>query len=139
MSKSGGGRPMSWIRTFHLVLSMGLVFFMAWWAWKHHPVRRVWQQSAATAPHHGAGIAAATSVGSGFGDRLRMVWPFLWPDLALGSFAAFLFIVGTGVYAKRLEIWLEAHGSGQLAELRGIGMESQAIEANKGRRGGVMQ
>lgn len=130
---------MSWVRTLHLVLCMGLAFYLGWWAWKHHPIRQVWLQTAGKAAHHATGFAALGNSGPGFGERLSLIWPYLWPDLALGSFALLLFIVGTGVYAKRLEIWLEAHGSGQLAELRGIGLEAQAIEANKGRRGGVMQ
>src|ERR1035438_7720699 len=137
MSKAGGGRPMSWIRALHLIFSFALAFYFGWWAWMHHPVRAVWLKAVAAAPRHGSGLSA--HLGAGFGERLHLVWPYLWPDLALGGFAVLLFIVGTGVYAKRLEIWLEAHGSGQLAELRGIGLESQTVEANKGRRGGVMQ
>jgi hypothetical protein len=60
------------------------------------------------------------------------------PDFLGGLGVLFLFSLGTGVYVRRFEVWLEAHQAGEAAALRGVGLDQAALGANKDRKKGAI-
>jgi hypothetical protein len=60
------------------------------------------------------------------------------PDLLGGLSVLFLFSLGTGVYVRRFEVWLEAHQAGEAAAIRGVGLDRAALGANKDRKKGAI-
>lgn len=60
------------------------------------------------------------------------------PDALGGLGVLLLFSLGTGVYARRFEVWLEAHQAGEAAALRGVGLDQAALGANRDRRKGAV-
>ena len=143
-----GQKRTSWFMVAHLLWCIGLLVVMLGFAWKYHPIRQAWKAQAArheveakaapAANGHQPGRFSGSQLGAGLSERLDLFWPLVWPDLAVGSGVYLLFIFGGWVLAKRVEIWLDMHGSGQVAAIRGIGLDKQALGANKGRRGGEL-
>jgi hypothetical protein len=68
--------------------------------------------------------------------RLALVRAVL-PDVLGGLGVLALFYLGTGVYARRFEVWLEAHQAGEAAAIRGLGLDQAALGANKDRKKGA--
>ena len=68
--------------------------------------------------------------------RLSLVRAIL-PDVMGGLGVMALFSLGTGVYARRFEVWLEAHQAGEAAAIRGLGLDQAALGANKDRKKGA--
>ena len=129
MSKEG--KKTGALATTHLLLCVGLACFGVQYYVKHTPVRQVWQ--AVAVANSGAGPKGLAS----FGARMEAVTPVIWPDLLLGAASLLVFSLGTGIYVKRLETYLSIRTSGQVAEVRAIGIQTQALESNIGRKGGM--
>ena len=124
------------IRVLHVLACLGLAFGFGWYAWRHHPVRRALGAQASRAP---AARCAPHGVPSFAGDlarRLDLVQAVL-PDLVGGLSVLLLLALGTGVYVRRFEVWLEAHQAGEAAAIRGVGLDQAALGANKDRKKGA--
>jgi hypothetical protein len=68
--------------------------------------------------------------------RLDLIQAVL-PDV-LGGFGVLLLIsLGTGIYVRQFEVWLEAHQAGEAAAIRGVGLDRAALGANKDRKKGA--
>jgi len=52
-------------------------------------------------------------------------------DLAFGGAVLVLIAVGTGVYVRRFEIWLEARSSGEAVALGSTDLSDAALAANE--------
>ena len=72
-----------------------------------------------------------------FAERLVLLRAAV-PDALGGLAVLFLFSLGTGVYVRRFEVWLEAHQAGEAAALRGVGLDRAALGANKDRKKGAV-
>ena len=59
------------------------------------------------------------------------------PDLVGGLGVLLLLALGTGIYVRRFEVWLEAHQAGEAAAIRGVGLDQAALGANKDRKKGA--
>jgi hypothetical protein len=57
-------------------------------------------------------------------------------DVTYGLAIIVLFAVGSGVYVRRLEIWLQARSSGEAMSFRGSDLTDAALAANVTRRRG---
>jgi hypothetical protein len=115
-----------------VLLFGGLLFFM-----KYTPARQAWALMNAQAERQailrGEKYAAWKSVE----PRMKAVWPLAWPDLALGLGCLLVYFAGMHLTIGRIAFWLEARGSGEMAAFRGVGLDDQAIQQNKGRKGGL--
>jgi hypothetical protein len=69
--------------------------------------------------------------------RLELIQAVL-PDVLGGLGVLLLLSLGSGVYARRFEIWLEAHQAGEAASIRGVGLDRAALGANKDRKKGAV-
>jgi hypothetical protein len=113
--------------------------WFGWYAWQNHPVRKAFQ-----AGRIGRGPGAKSDganrrlfLPADFEERLVLLQAAL-PDVLGGLLVLFLFSLGTGVYVRRFEVWLEAHQAGEAAALRGVGLDRAALGANKDRKKGAI-
>ena len=125
------------IRILHVLACLGLACGFASYAWHFHPIRRALHpqarhMSVARRPNPGLpGFQRELS------RRLDLVQAVL-PDVLGGLGVILLLALGTGVYARRFEVWLEAHQSGEAAAIRGVGLDRAALGANKDRKKGAV-
>lgn len=127
------------IRVLHALGCLALACWFGWYAWQHHPVRRAFQ---AGRPLRSHGSRSARPNGgpflpAEFEERLALLQAAL-PDALGGLVVLFLFSLGTGVYVRQFEVWLEAHQAGEAAALRGVGLDRAALGANKDRKKGAI-
>src|SRR3954469_2883149 len=92
----------------HLFAVVGLLLWWGVYFWHHTPARMVYRRSAATAR---SSSAAAGPLGSM--DPLFAGLRAAAGDIACGLVTIALVTIGTRVYARRLQIWLEARTSGE--------------------------
>jgi hypothetical protein len=115
------------LSTLHIVAMLGIVLWWALWFWQHTPARQVWAESPAR---------RGSRVGDPFPglersmDKLALCLRLAGADLAFGATTLLLFAIGSGVYVRRLEIWLGARTSGQAVALGTGDLEGQALAAN---------
>ncbi len=51
-------------------------------------------------------------------------------DLVLGLCAILLFAIGTGIYVRRIQVWIDARSSGEAVAYGGADLQDQALAAN---------
>ena len=127
------------IRVFHALGCLAMACWFGWYAWQNHPVRRAFQAGKVSRGQgtRSAGAHRGPFLPAEFEERLALLWAAL-PDVLGGLGVLFLFALGTGVYVRRFEVWLEAHQAGEAAALRGIGLDQAALGANKDRKKGAV-
>jgi hypothetical protein len=135
---SGQKKRLGAFRLIHLLLCIGL-FFWAFWFWgEHTPARQVWLNMTQAQRHipqeAKPSIAQKVNIATA---RIKAIMPIVLPDVGLGVGVLILFSFSTGWLVKRLDTYLKMSGSGDVASVRGIGIQSQALESNVGRRGGI--
>jgi hypothetical protein len=124
------------IRLLHVLGCLGLAVVMGGYAWRNAPLRRVWVTAPRAHRNRARTVGFQPLVPAVLQERLRIAQACL-PDL-LGGMSVFLLVsLGTGVYARRLEVWLEAHQAGEAASIRGLGLDRAALGANKDRKRGA--
>ena len=124
------------IRILHGLACLGLACGFISYAWQHHPARRAWHAQAARTPARSRPALGLPSFGGTLTRRLELVQAVL-PD-ALGGLGVWVLLsLGTGVYVRRFEVWLEAHQAGEAAAIRGVGLDRAALGANKDRKKGA--
>lgn len=124
------------IRVLHVLACLGLAFGFGWYAWRHHPVRRVLRAQAQRAPVTRKAPQGVPFFAEELSRRLNLIQAVL-PDLVGGLGVLLLISLGTGVYVRRFEVWLEAHQAGEAAAIRGVGLDRAALGANKDRKKGA--
>lgn len=129
------------LTVLHIVAMTGLLVWWSIYFWQHSPAREILtlQQPPAQAlvarPRRttlGTGTRATLRSGT---EKASAAVAVALPDVASGLFFLALFGVATGIYVRRLEIWLQARGSGETMTLAGTGLGDRALAANTGRRG----
>ena len=113
----------------HLFAVVGLLLWWGVYFWHHTPARFVYRRSAA--------IARSTSAAAGPLGSLNPLFAALRAatgDLSCGLVTVALVTIGTRVYARRLQVWLDARTSGEAVSFGTTDLESQALSANVERR-----
>jgi hypothetical protein len=127
------------IRVLHALACLALACGFGWYGWRNHPVRKAFH-AVSLARAHGV-RSTRTSRGlylpEAFKEQLLLLRAAL-PDVLGGLAVLGLFALGTGVYARRFEVWLEAHQAGEAATLRGVGLDQATLGANKDRKRGAV-
>ena len=125
------------IRVLHILGCLTIAGWFCWFAWKNHPSRAAFRAQGGL-PTRRAPKAKAPALGipEKLQVRLTLVRSVL-PDAIGGLTVLALFSLGTGIYARRFEIWLEAHRAGEAAALRGLGLDQAALGANRDRKKGA--
>lgn len=127
------------LSVLHLI---AMVALLAWWSiyfWHHSPSRALLHGH--RSPRHEAGTlsgALERSAGAAFADataRASTAVRTALVDVAGGLFVLTAFAIGTGIYLRRFEIWLQARSSGDAMSLAGTGLSDKALAANATRRG----
>jgi hypothetical protein len=117
-------QPMRPLMIMHVLL---IVLVLGWWAmyfWAHTPARRVYRL---------ATVAGNTSGGFINFDPLFAAFRVAIGDVALGLGTVTFFALGSRVYARRVQVWLDARTSGHAVSLGATDLESQALQANVNR------
>ena len=132
------GQRLHPIRVIHALGCLAMACWFGWYAWQNHPVRKAFQAgrisgSQGARPARGNG---GLFLPADFVERFVLLGAAV-PDVLAGLSVLFLFGLGTGVYVRRFEVWLEAHQAGEAAALRGIGLDQAALGANKDRKKGA--
>jgi hypothetical protein len=118
-------------RLLTILHRLAMIALAAWWGryfWLHSPAIRWWQRLGAGRERGPArSTAAAMDLAVDHLERLLRVTAL---DLGFGLAVLLLLAIGTGVYVRRLEIWLEARTSGQAVAFGADGLEGRALAAN---------
>lgn len=131
------GRQLHPIRILHALGCLAMACWFGWYAWQNHPVRKVFQVGRISQTPRSARANRGAFLPADFGERLALIQAAL-PDVFGGLVVIFLFSLGTGVYVRQFEVWLEAHQAGEAAALRGVGLDRAALGANKDRKKGAV-
>jgi hypothetical protein len=130
------GRRLHPIRFFHVLGCLAMACWFGWYAWQNHPVRRDFQAGRVARDRGARPVMPGLAFQAHLVERLVLVRAAL-PDVLGGMGVILLFALGTGVYVRRFEVWLEAHQAGEAAALRGVGLDRAALGANKDRKKGA--
>jgi hypothetical protein len=137
---------------------------LTWWSvyfWRHAPAREILQQHSASVGVARGAAARGTRIpgtlrGRGGPGQSRDAFPGIgraatqtlreatdraaaavqtsMADIAGGVVVLLVFAIGSGIYVRRIEIWLQARSSGDAMDLAGSGLGDRALAANAGRR-----
>jgi hypothetical protein len=125
------------IRVLHILGCLAIAGWFSWFAWENHPSRAAFKaQGGLPARRAPKAKAPALALPEKLRVRLALVRSVL-PDAIGGLTVLALFSLGTGVYARCFEIWLEVHRAGEAAALRGLGLDQAALGANRDRKKGA--
>ena len=130
------GRTLHPIRIIHVLGCLSLACWFGWYAWQNHPVRKAFRAGRVSRGLGARPAKPGLAFSAELFERLVLVRAVL-PDVLGGLVVFFLFTLGTGVYVRRFEVWLEAHQAGEAAALRGVGLDQAALGANKDRKKGA--
>lgn len=134
-------------RKLHVLslLHVCVVFVLAgWWGlffWRHSPARDVFRLHRPR-PAHVAGAQGRTLPGqldvlaAGQASRVVTAAKVAIADVTYGLAVLVLFAVGSGVYVRRFEVWLQARSSGEAMSFRGGDLTDAALAANATQRRG---
>ena len=129
------------IRVLHALGCLAIAGWFSGYAWQNHPARvafRVQASSPEREVHHKKQVLPpSVLLPKELSTRFALVRSAL-PDVLGGVGVLLLFSLGTGIYARRFEVWLEAHQAGEAAAIRGVGLDRAALGANKDRKRGAV-
>jgi hypothetical protein len=116
MSATPGSNQTRPLPLLHGLIMIGLALLCAYYCWLHAPsqLRRVSQR-----PGDVLGL-----------DRVMDVFAASLGDLLLGFCTLLLFGLGTGIYVRRFQVWLDARSSGQAVAYGSADLKDQAVSAN---------
>jgi hypothetical protein len=123
--------------TIHLVLMMLLTGAWLLFLLQHTPARSYWE----SAKGHRRHMYSSDSMGRALRENLersRIIARAIAGDLFFGALTVGLFWLGSRVYVRRFEIWLEARGSGEAMSLGGTELSADTIAANSD-KGGILR
>jgi hypothetical protein len=112
---SGDHRPLPLL---HMMAMFGLALGWLYYCWRETSLRY-------TGPKLGLDLDQAVDL------LTRSLGDFL-----LGLCTVLLFALGTGIYVRRVQVWLDARSSGQAVAYGSADLKDQALAANDLERGG---
>jgi hypothetical protein len=112
----------------HLLAVIGLALWWGLYFWQHTPARRLPPRPAHARPLKPT-APAIFSLDPLFG-RVKLAIG----DVAFGTLSVLVVALGTRVYARRLQIWLDARTSGEAVSYGTSDLASHALAANADRR-----
>jgi hypothetical protein len=122
------------LSVLHVIAMAGLLVWWSAYFWRHTPARDVIESAArATETRQGLRGRVIERAKAGLGRKTRIAGAAITlalADVAGGVAVLILFAVGTGIYVRRLEIWLQARSSGDGVALAGSGLADKALAAN---------
>jgi hypothetical protein len=137
-SQSKRMHPLS---ALHVVAIAGLVVWWSLYFWHHTPARDLLRDDSTPTraqhgrPDHGSLEGKATVAFDAGARRASTAVSVALADVAAGVLVLLLFAVGTGIYVRRVEIWLQARSSGETMSFAGNGLDDKTLAANpSGRR-----
>jgi hypothetical protein len=121
------------LTVLHLLLMAAV---LGWWSiyfWHHTATRDVWRVSGRHSGfrndrghlEHALGESVSSTAA-----RTVTAIKIAGGDLALGLCTWLCFAVATGVYVRKVEIWLQARAAGEAMDLAGSGLSDRALAAN---------
>lgn len=122
--------PKITIKLIHILFCVVLYVYGVFHYTTNTPVIQVWRQISNNYP---VGMSKLDRVA----NTIKQVAPLVYKDIALGATVITIFSFTTGVYVRRFQAYLKMQGSGQIADVRGLGIEAQTLNANLNRRGGI--
>lgn len=120
-------KPMRPLLIGHLLTNVVLTMAFGYWIWRHTPARAVYARYSGSA---GGSSTAALAA-------LERAAAAVTGDMVFAACTLALFAVGTRVYTKKLQNWLDARGAGSAEMLGSKGLEDRAIAANRRELGGA--
>src|SRR6185503_7004972 len=101
----------------HAIAMLARVTWWSLYCWRHTPAREALLHDDQVSQAHGAQRAAppGNRGGGQFGSGILVLT---------------LFALGTGIYVRRLEIWLHARASGETVTFAGTDLDDKALAAN---------
>jgi hypothetical protein len=138
-------------KTIHILPLCHIVIMLAittWWGiyfWRHSPSRELFHmheptpRQAAQAARHTDLVPKLNFMHSSQGSRFLMAARAGIGDLAWGGAVFLLVALGTGVYVRRLDTWLNARTSGQAVAFRGHDLTSATLDANTQQQRGILR
>jgi hypothetical protein len=127
-------RPLS---TLHLLF---MLLLSGWWlllVFEQTPARQLWRDANAHSARGYSSKSMGTALRANF-SRASEATKIVAGDLLFGAITIGLFWVGSRVYIRRLEVWLEARGSGEAMSLGGTDLSAETIAANSD-TGGILR
>jgi hypothetical protein len=129
------------LSALHVVAIAGLLVWWSLYFWHHTPARNLLRDGSTTTraqygrPDHGSLEGKATIAFDAVARRASTAVSVALADVAAGVLVLLFFAVGTGIYVRRLEIWLQARSSGETMSFAGNGLDDKTLAANpSGRR-----
>jgi hypothetical protein len=100
----------------HGLVMFGLGLLWSYYCWRHSAFQ---PRRTSTSPGDVLGL-----------DRVLDVFTASLGDLLLGFCTVLLFALGTGIYVRRFQVWLDARSSGQAVAYGSADLKDQALSAN---------
>jgi hypothetical protein len=117
MSKSGSSGEMRPLPTIHALVMLALAAGWIWYCWSHSAMRAI--------PHHRGRGADFLGL-----DRVLDMMTASLGDVALGLGTLFVFAIGTGIYVRRAQLWIDARASGEAVAYGSADLKDRALAAN---------
>ena len=117
MSKAGASGELRPLPVLHGLTMLALGILWAFYCWRQSPLRGVGPRGRPRDEILGLDQALdilTASVG----------------DVLLGLCTLLLFAVGTGIYVRRFQVWLDARSSGEAVAYGSADLKDQALSAN---------
>lgn len=133
-------KEMHALAVIHLVAMVGLLFWWSMYFWQHSPAREIFAlrspttDTRAARPRRPVLETNARETLRSSTEKASAAVIVALPDIASGVFFIVLFGVSSGIYVRRMEIWLQARGSGETMTLAGTGLGDKTLAANAERQ-----
>jgi hypothetical protein len=122
----------------HVIAVAGVAIWWSLYFWHHTPARDLLLRTEPPSATRRRSTSATISDRAA-GELARHVrdassaLALAGADVAGGLFVLSLFAVGTGIYVRRFEVWLQARNSGETMTFAGTGLDDRALAANRSR------
>jgi hypothetical protein len=133
-------KEMRALAMIHLVAMVGLLIWWSIYFWRHSPAQEILAlrspiaDAPATRPRRAVLEIKARGTLRSRTEKASGAVAVALPDIASGILFLVLFGVSTGIYVRRMEIWLQARGSGETMTLAGTGLGDKTLAANTDRQ-----
>lgn len=128
-------KKMHFLSLLHVLAVLALI---CWWGaffWQHTPARALLHR-VTTNPHtHAVAIRRMTHILEWKVGAIEHGLDAALGDIVFGLITIAQLAIGTGVYVRRLEIWLQARSSGQAVALGTTDLPDAALAANAEKEG----
>jgi hypothetical protein len=134
-ARSKAMHPLS---VLHLVTMAGILVWWSAYFWRHSPARDLINSRPRVAARQrprgtDGAVRRATTAFETKLDAADTAIRTALADVGGGLAVLVMFAVGTGIYVRRFEIWLQARSSGEGVALAGEGLADKTLAANSDR------